>query len=110
MSDAKIAILIPVYNEEAVIRGTVDALLRADADKQDIFIIDDRSTDKTAEIARSCGVNVYTAPQNGGKANAQRIALEHFKLLENYDWVIFLDGDTKVDPYFINAIIPCYIQ
>jgi cellulose synthase/poly-beta-1,6-N-acetylglucosamine synthase-like glycosyltransferase len=102
--DPKIAILIPVYNEEPVLKGTIDALVQADAERRDIFVVDDRSTDRTAEIARQCGVSVFTVPKNGGKANAQRAALAHFKLLENYDWVIFLDGDTKVDPYFINAL------
>jgi len=47
---------------------------------------------------------VYTVPQNGGKARAQTAAIKHFDLLNRYDWVIFLDGDTKVDLYFINAM------
>lgn len=102
--DPTIAILIPAYNEEVVIKGTIDALLAADADRQDIYIVDDRSTDQTAAIARKCGVNVYTVPRNGGKARAQVAALNHFDLCNRYDWVIFLDGDTKVDPYFLNAM------
>ncbi len=103
-NDPKIAVLIPVYNEEPVLKGTVDALVAADCDRSDIFIIDDRSTDRTAEIARSLHVNVYTVPENGGKARAQVTALEHFQLCERYDWIIFLDGDTKVDLHFVNAM------
>jgi cellulose synthase/poly-beta-1,6-N-acetylglucosamine synthase-like glycosyltransferase len=110
MSDPKIAILIPAYNEEPLIAGTIKALLSADADRKDIYIVDDRSTDKTAEIARSMGVHVYTVPQNGGKALAQTQALEHFGLLDKYDWIIFLDGDTKVDLYFINAMYTAAVE
>lgn len=103
-SEPRIAILIPAYNEEPVIAGTVRSLLQADAEKKDIYVVDDRSTDRTAEIARSVGVNVYTVPKNGGKAAAQRAALKHFDLLNRYDWVIFMDGDTQVHPFFINAM------
>lgn len=110
MPDPKIAILIPAYNEEPVIAGTIGALLSADADRKDIYIVDDRSTDRTAEIALSMGVNVFTVPENGGKARAQVQALEHFQLNDKYDWIIFLDGDTKVDLYFINAMFAAAIE
>lgn len=104
MQDPRIAVLIPVFNEELVIAGTIKALTSADVDKRDIYIVDDKSTDKTAEIARAAGVNVFTVPQNGGKARAQTAALAHFNLCEKYDWIIFLDGDTEVDLHFYNAM------
>jgi cellulose synthase/poly-beta-1,6-N-acetylglucosamine synthase-like glycosyltransferase len=50
---------------------------------------------------------VYTVPKNGGKARAQVQALEHFGLLRGplkYDWIIFLDGDSKVEPGFLTAL------
>ncbi len=102
--DPRIAVLIPAYNEELVLEGTIDALLDADCDREDIYIVNDRSTDNTALIAYECGVNVFTVTENGGKARAQTAALQHFNLLNRYDWIIFLDGDTKVDIRFINAM------
>lgn len=96
-----IAVLIPAYNEEVVIEGTIDSLIRAGCAKSDIYIVDDRSTDNTAALASATGVNVYTVPENGGKANAQKAALAYFQLLKRYDWIIFFDGDTKVDPLFM---------
>lgn len=104
MSEPRIGVLIPAYNEELVLKGTIDALVAADCARKDIYVVDDRSTDRTHQIAIECGVNIYTVPENGGKARAQVAALEHFGLLSKYDWMIFLDGDTKVDPYFINAM------
>ncbi len=97
----KIGILIPAYNEEVVIKGTIDSLLLAGAAKSDIYVVDDKSTDKTAEMSRACGVSVYTVPVNGGKARAQQQALDYFLLLHRYDWLIFMDGDTKVDAKFM---------
>ena len=96
-----IAVLIPAYNEEVVIEATIDSLIRSGCAKSDIYIVDDRSTDNTAKLASATGVNVYTVPENGGKANAQRQALVYFQLLKRYDWIIFFDGDTKVDPLFM---------
>ena len=103
-SEPTIAVLITVYNEEPVIKQTIYSLVSADIPRRDIFIVDDKSTDNTATIAKSIGVNVFTVPKNGGKANAQKQGLSHFQLTERYDWVIFLDGDTKVDLYFYNAM------
>jgi cellulose synthase/poly-beta-1,6-N-acetylglucosamine synthase-like glycosyltransferase len=104
MSDPNICVLIPAYNEEMVLRGTIDALVAADCDRRDIYVVNDQSTDHTMLVAFEAGVNVYTVPQNGGKAKAQVQALDYFCLLTKYDWVIFLDGDTKVDVQFINRM------
>lgn len=105
MNTPKISVLIPAYNEEVVLEGTILALVEAGCNLSDIYVVDDRSTDRTVEIAGHCGVHCFTVPVNGGKANAQRAALAHFKLLELYDWVVFLDGDTKIDKAFMNEML-----
>ena len=99
--EPRIAVLIPAYNEEVVLEGTIKALVEAGTKVTNIYVVDDRSTDHTVEIAKSCGVHAFTVPVNGGKANAQKAALEHFQLIENYEWIVFLDGDTKVDKDFM---------
>ena len=92
--------IIPVFNEEIVLLDTINALCSAGFEKSNIYIINDCSTDNTEQVAISSGVNVFTPPSNGGKAKAQIAGIEHFKLLDRYDWVIFLDGDTKVGYQF----------
>jgi len=78
----KIGILIPAYNEEVVIKGTIESLINAGCSKSHIYVVDDKSTDNTAEIASSTGVNVYTVDENGGKAYAEKIAIVYFLFLE----------------------------
>lgn len=102
--NTRICVLIPVYNEEIVIKGTIDSIVSAGVSRSDIYIVNDKSTDNTASIAASTGVSVYTVPENGGKAAAQRAALKYFQLTARYDWVIFLDGDTKADVNFLNEL------
>lgn len=91
-----IAVLIPSYNEEVVIDNTISALYAAGFEGKHIYVIDDCSSDNTAKIANELGVNVYSLPKNSGKAKAQIGGIEHFKLCERYNWILFLDGDTKV--------------
>jgi cellulose synthase/poly-beta-1,6-N-acetylglucosamine synthase-like glycosyltransferase len=100
----RIGVLIPAYNEEPVMDGTIDSLLAAGFNTADIYIVDDRSTDRTAEICRNRGVNIFTVPVNGGKARAQIQALQHFEIMRRYDWIIFLDGDTKINGDFAEVM------
>lgn len=102
--DPSICVLIPVFNENVVIEHTISSLLEAGIGCRDIYVVDDKSTDNTATIAKSKGVNVYTVPENGGKAIAQSRALRYFRLTDRYEWVVFLDGDTKVDINFLKAM------
>ena len=106
----RIGVLIPAYNEEPVMDATIDSLLSAGFVVANIYIVDDRSTDRTCEIARARNVSVYTVPANGGKAKAQIAALTYFKLIEKYDWMIFLDGDTKIDKDFLREMTKAAIR
>lgn len=100
-----IAVIIPVFNEGSTIRGTIGALRRAAFSLSEVYVCNDASTDDTLEHARATGVNVYDAPKNGGKAAVLRDGLRYFELFRRYRWVIFLDGDTKVRPDFLAAML-----
>jgi cellulose synthase/poly-beta-1,6-N-acetylglucosamine synthase-like glycosyltransferase len=103
--NAKICVLIPAFNEERVIEGTIDALRDAGFSMGDIYVVDDMSTDRTAALARAKWVNVYTVTEKGGcKANAQNHGLAHFQLQNKYEWVVFIDADSKVEHQFLNVM------
>jgi cellulose synthase/poly-beta-1,6-N-acetylglucosamine synthase-like glycosyltransferase len=104
-NEPKICVLIPAFNEEQVIEGTINALRASGFNQSDIYIVDDMSTDATSRLARSKGVHVYTVTEKGGnKARAQVLGFKHFNLHEKYTHVIFLDADTKVEPQFLNVM------
>jgi cellulose synthase/poly-beta-1,6-N-acetylglucosamine synthase-like glycosyltransferase len=90
-----ISILIPAYNEERVLRRTIETALEAYyPKKKEIIVIDDGSTDKTFQIAQgfACsGVKVIHRP-NGGKA----IALNHGLRFAQSEIVIVVDADSMV--------------
>jgi len=97
--------VIAVYNESIVIRRTVESLFEAGFTKDELYFVDDRSTDDTYAILQSLPVNSCRVEQNGGKAMAQRFALKHFDLYAKHEYIIFLDGDTIVDPNFRAVLI-----
>lgn len=86
-----VTIIVPAYNEEACIADTVNSLLSQSLAAEQIIVIDDGSTDNTAEICRALGVTVLTPPMNtGSKAAAQNYALKHI----DTQYTLAIDADT----------------
>jgi glycosyltransferase involved in cell wall biosynthesis len=89
-------IIIPAFNEEASL-----ARVLGDTQKSnpfaDVLVVNDGSTDHTAEIARQAGVRVLDIPFNIGYGGAVQTGFR-FATEEGYDFVITLDGDAQHDP------------
>jgi cellulose synthase/poly-beta-1,6-N-acetylglucosamine synthase-like glycosyltransferase len=89
-----VSILIPAYNEEKVLTRTIETVIEASYPGKEIIVIDDGSTDRTLQIARSfsqCGVKVIHRP-NGGKASA----LNHGLLFARGEVIVIVDADSQV--------------
>jgi cellulose synthase/poly-beta-1,6-N-acetylglucosamine synthase-like glycosyltransferase len=74
-----ISITVPAFNEERAIGPALDAILAADypADRRQILVVSDASTDRTDEIVRSYagrGVELLRVPGRGGKTAAENAA------------------------------------
>jgi len=93
----KLIIQIPCYNEEATLAATLSHLPREapGVDKVEWLVIDDGSTDRTAEVARAQGVDhVIAHPKNLGLARAFITGLEAC-LVRGADIIVNLDGDNQ---------------
>ena len=90
----KVAIVIPVYNHGSRIR---DVLRKAGALGFPVFVVDDGSTDNTAEMLGSMeGVTVLSHAQNLGKGAA---LITGFQAAEkSCDWALTLDADGQHKP------------
>lgn len=84
---AGVAVLIPCYNEELTVGKVVDDFRRV-LPLADVYVYDNNSTDRTAEIAREHGAMVRTEPRQG-KGNVVR---QMFREIEA-DYYIMVDGD-----------------
>jgi glycosyltransferase involved in cell wall biosynthesis len=93
----KVIIQIPCYNEEATLGVTLGELPRAlpGVDEVEWLIVDDGSTDRTAEVAVQRGVHhVVTVPRNKGLANAFRTGLRAC-LEAGADIIVNTDADNQ---------------
>lgn len=90
-----VAVIIPVYNGENYLAETLASVLAQTALPKEILVIDDGSTDGTAELARSFGprVTVISRP-NSGVGNARNFGAS----LATADWLAFLDHDDLWEP------------
>ena len=88
-----VTVIVPAYNEADCIADTVNSLLTQSLTPQEIIVVDDGSTDNTAEIALSLGVTVIAPPENtGSKAGAQNHALQQIKT----QYTLAIDADTTL--------------
>lgn len=105
-SIARYLAVIPAYNESQSLRGVIDSI-RDQAPACDILVIDDGSTDRSAEIADRAGAPVLRHPFNLGIGGAVQSGFQYAR--ENgYDYMVQIDGDGqhRVDqlPFLISAM------
>jgi len=100
---AKVAVLIPAYNEAESIERVVTAIRKTNSDF-DIIVIDDGSADDTAELAEKAGAMVLSLAVNMGYGAALQTGYK-YALKHNYDYTVQIDGDGQHDPKFIDQLL-----
>ncbi|GLZ05143.1 hypothetical protein Acsp03_26090 [Actinomadura sp. NBRC 104412] len=101
----KVSIIVPAHNEEQGLPATLASLLAQRQPAHQIIVVDDGSTDRTGDVARSYGVTVLCPPHNlGSKAKAQNHALPHCE----GDIVLAVDADTILAPDYIEKLTPAF--
>ena len=103
-----LTVLIPAYNEEKVLRRTIETVLEATYHDKEIIVIDDGSTDNTYQIARCFykqGVKVIRRP-NGGKA----VALNHGLRFARGEVVVVVDADSMVGKHALLEIVQPFVD
>jgi glycosyltransferase involved in cell wall biosynthesis len=97
----RICALIPAFNEAPYIARVVEEARQHVAE---VVVIDDGSSDGTADIARDAGATCLQLPRNRGKASALRAGIA-FARDHGFTHVITLDGDGQHLPEDIPALI-----
>jgi hypothetical protein len=86
-----ITVIVPTKNEEKNIRACLESVPWADQ----VFVVDSRSRDRTAEIARELGVEVVDFDYDGGWPKKKNWAIRTLPI--RTPWFLILDADERVD-------------
>lgn len=91
----KISVIIPTYNRERTIERAIISVFRQTLPAFEIMVIDDASTDATAEILEEYGdkISVITNESNRGVSYSRNVGIE----AASGDWIAFLDSDDRWD-------------
>ncbi len=96
-----VVVVMPAYNAERTLRKTYAEIPKEIVD--DVILVDDQSHDRTAEIARSLGINTIVHSKNRGYGGNQKTCYkEAIKL--GADIVIMVHPDYQYTPKLVNAM------
>jgi glycosyltransferase involved in cell wall biosynthesis len=85
-----VSAVIPVYNGERFLAETIESVLTQTYPNIECIVVNDGSTDGTAEVAKSFGDKIrYFEKQNGGVSSTRNFGIER----ASGDYVAFLDAD-----------------
>lgn len=96
-----VTIVIPALNEEGGLPSVLDGLREWQARGAEIIVVDDGSTDRTAEIAANAGARVIRHRNNKGYGAALKAGIR----AANHEIAMLFDGDGQFDPNDIAALI-----
>ncbi len=102
-SEPTVAVVIPALNEQEAI-GDVLRCLPVPADQ--VTVVDNGSTDQTAERARAAGVRVVSEPRRG----YGRACLAGIRTRPDADILVFLDADFSDDPLDLPRLVEPIVQ
>ena len=103
---ARVSVIIPALNEEDPIGGVVREIL-ATGIPSEIIVVDNGSTDRTADRAREAGARVVSEPRRGyGRACQAGVAA----ISSQSDVIVFLDGDGSDCPEFMDSLVKPLVE
>ncbi|NNE98278.1 MAG: glycosyltransferase family 2 protein [Pyrinomonadaceae bacterium] len=105
--EPRVTVLITAYNEEEAIRSKLENTLQIEypADKLEILVASDGSSDRTDEIVKefeSKGVRLFRQEGRKGKTFTQNKAVEQ----SSGEIILFSDATTEYKPNVLRAILP----
>ncbi len=99
----RVLAIVPAFNEERSLPAVLSGIARS-APGVDACVVDDGSTDATAEVARGLGATVLSLPVNLGIGGAVQAGFRWARD-RGYDAAVQVDGDGQHDASFLPALL-----
>ncbi|WP_037305982.1 bifunctional polysaccharide deacetylase/glycosyltransferase family 2 protein [Amycolatopsis orientalis] len=98
-----VTVIVPAYNEEAGIEATIRSILASDHHPTWVIVVDDGSTDGTADVVERLGLRrvKLIRQRNAGKPAALNTGLAAART----ELVVMVDGDTVLEPGTVRTVI-----
>jgi len=96
-----VSVVIPAYNSGKYIRRALESVLAQTLKPDEIFVVDDNSTDDTAEIVRQFDPVRYIYQAHAGASVARNTGIE----AATSEWIAFLDADDEWLPEYLHKQI-----
>ena len=95
------SVIVPTYNASDRLGRTIKAVLAQQCRPAEIIVIDDGSTDATAQTCRNFGDSIiYHRTDNGGQQAARNLGAS----IATGDWLSLLDHDDLWDPEYLAEV------
>lgn len=91
--DITISVIIPAYNAAHFLQRSLGSVFAQTLPPHEVIVVDDGSTDATAQIAEQLGAKVISRP-NGGLGAARNTGIQH----ASGEWIALLDADDSWAP------------
>ena len=104
-----VSILVPAHNEEGVISNTVENILNIDYPNFEVIVIDDRSTDKTADVIKELAEKnerVIAMIRKSDAFPGKSAVLNDAMNVAKGEAVLVFDADATVESDFLNKLVP----
>ncbi|MEM6671413.1 MAG: glycosyltransferase family 2 protein [Planctomycetota bacterium] len=93
---ARVSLVVPARNEEANLRRLLASTDAQTLPFHEVIVVDDASTDRTADVAREGGAAVHSAPPLPEGWRGKAWACQHGARVSTGDALLFLDADTTL--------------
>jgi glycosyltransferase involved in cell wall biosynthesis len=99
-----VSVVIPAHNEEPTIAEVTRACAANTPGLLEVIVVDDGSTDRTAEVAAAAGADVVRLERNQGKGVALQRGINHAR----GEILLFIDADGQDDPAEIPGLLAAF--
>ena len=106
MKNNLVSVIIPVYNGEKYIKNCLENVLSQTYKNLEIIVVDDGSTDRSAEIAAGYPVKIVAHERNSGLSAARNTGIDNAQ----GDYIHFMDVDDLLNTDFYKSMVEAIVS